>query len=210
MSKHVNKVTAAGLIVALGIIYGDIGTSPLYVFSEMINGKKIEPDLIIGGLSCIIWTLTLQTTIKYVLLTLKADNRGEGGIFSLYTLVRRQKKWLVHELPQCWRARQYRATADSRNLDFLDNRAYGVGLPAGRVQLAVSGQQQRWQHEGADSCWGEKFVAQCRPVCLAIDQRYGGGVCGSSRRHDACADTDTTVWPKRSIRWHADPMARTV
>ena len=95
MSKHVNKVTAAGLIVALGIIYGDIGTSPLYVFSEIINGRKIEPDLIIGGLSCIIWTLTLQTTIKYVVLTLRADNRGEGGIFSLYTLVRRQKKWLV-------------------------------------------------------------------------------------------------------------------
>ena len=95
MSKLVNKVTAAGLIVALGIIYGDIGTSPLYVFSEIINGKKIEPVLIIGGLSCIIWTLTLQTTIKYVALTLRADNRGEGGIFSLYTLVRRQKKWLV-------------------------------------------------------------------------------------------------------------------
>ncbi len=95
MQKHINKVTAAGLIVALGIIYGDIGTSPLYVFSEIINGKKIEELLIIGGLSCIIWTLTLQTTIKYVVLTLKADNRGEGGIFSLYTLVRRQKKWLV-------------------------------------------------------------------------------------------------------------------
>ncbi len=95
MSKHVNKVSAAGLIIALGIIYGDIGTSPLYVFSEIINGKVIEDLLIIGGLSCIIWTLTLQTTIKYVILTLKADNKGEGGIFSLYTLVRRQKKWLV-------------------------------------------------------------------------------------------------------------------
>lgn len=97
MGKHisVNKVTAAGLIVALGIIYGDIGTSPLYVFSEIINGKKIDDLLIIGGLSCIIWTLTLQTTLKYVILTLKADNRGEGGIFSLYTLVRRQRKWLV-------------------------------------------------------------------------------------------------------------------
>jgi KUP system potassium uptake protein len=95
VSKHINKVTGAGLIVALGIIYGDIGTSPLYVFSEIINGKKIEPLLIIGGLSCIIWTLTLQTTVKYVALTLQADNRGEGGIFSLYTLVRRQKKWLV-------------------------------------------------------------------------------------------------------------------
>jgi KUP system potassium uptake protein len=95
VSKHVNKVTAAGLLVALGIIYGDIGTSPLYVFSEIINGKKVDELLIIGGLSCIIWTLTLQTTIKYVILTLRADNKGEGGIFSLYTLVRRQKKWLV-------------------------------------------------------------------------------------------------------------------
>jgi KUP system potassium uptake protein len=95
VSKHVNKVTAAGLIVALGIIYGDIGTSPLYVFNAIINNKEISELLIVGGLSCIIWTLTLQTTIKYVWLTLKADNRGEGGIFSLYTLVRRQKKWLV-------------------------------------------------------------------------------------------------------------------
>jgi KUP system potassium uptake protein len=95
VSKHINKVSAAGLVVALGIIYGDIGTSPLYVFDEIINGRKIEESLIIGALSCIIWTLTLQTTIKYVILTLKADNRGEGGIFSLYTLVRRQKKWLV-------------------------------------------------------------------------------------------------------------------
>ncbi len=96
MSKHnINKVTAAGLLIALGIIYGDIGTSPLYVFSAIINGKPISELLIIGGLSCIIWTLTLQTTLKYVILTLNADNKGEGGIFSLYTLVRRQKKWLV-------------------------------------------------------------------------------------------------------------------
>ena len=95
VSKHVNKVTAAGIIIAMGIIYGDIGTSPLYVISEIINGKKIDELLILGGLSCIIWTLTLQTTLKYVLLTLKADNKGEGGIFALYTLVRRQKKWLV-------------------------------------------------------------------------------------------------------------------
>ena len=95
MSKNINRVTAAGLLVALGIIYGDIGTSPLYVFSEIINGKPISQELILGGLSCIIWTLTLQTTIKYVFLTLQADNRGEGGIFSLYTLVRRRRKWLV-------------------------------------------------------------------------------------------------------------------
>ena len=95
MSKQANRVSAAGLLIALGIIYGDIGTSPLYVLNAIINGKVINEVLIIGGLSCIIWTLTLQTTIKYVILTLKADNRGEGGIFSLYTLVRRQKKWLV-------------------------------------------------------------------------------------------------------------------
>ena len=95
MSKQVNKVTAAGLLVALGIIYGDIGTSPLYVFDEIIHGRIITELLVLGSLSCIIWTLTLQTTIKYVILTLKADNRGEGGIFSLYTLVRRRRKWLV-------------------------------------------------------------------------------------------------------------------
>ncbi len=97
MSKHLNisKVSAAGLIVALGIIYGDIGTSPLYVLNAITKGKMITEELIVGSLSCIIWTLTLQTTLKYVILTLKADNRGEGGIFSLYALVRRQKKWLV-------------------------------------------------------------------------------------------------------------------
>lgn len=95
MGKHLNKVTAAGLLIALGIIYGDIGTSPLYVFSAIINGRVISEELILGGISCIIWTLTLQTTVKYVILTLQADNRGEGGIFSLYTLVRRRRKWLV-------------------------------------------------------------------------------------------------------------------
>ena len=95
MGKNLNKVTIAGLLIALGIIYGDIGTSPLYVFSAILNGRVIEETLVIGGLSCIIWTLTLQTTVKYVILTLRADNRGEGGIFSLYTLVRRRKKWLL-------------------------------------------------------------------------------------------------------------------
>lgn len=95
MNKQLNRVSAAGLLVALGIIYGDIGTSPLYVLNEIITGRVIDEVLILGSLSCIIWTLTLQTTIKYVILTLKADNNGEGGIFSLYALVRRQKKWLV-------------------------------------------------------------------------------------------------------------------
>ncbi len=95
MGKHINKVTAAGLLIALGIIYGDIGTSPLYVLNAIIKDKVITEQLILGGLSCIIWTLTLQTTIKYVILTLQADNKGEGGIFSLYALVRRRRKWLV-------------------------------------------------------------------------------------------------------------------
>lgn len=95
MGKNTNKVTAAGLVIALGIIYGDIGTSPLYVYNAIIQGRIISDQIIIGSLSCIIWTLTLQTTIKYVWLVLKADNRGEGGTFALYALVRRQKKWLV-------------------------------------------------------------------------------------------------------------------
>lgn len=95
MHSSNTKVTSAGLIIALGIIYGDIGTSPLYVLNAITNGKVISDLLILGSLSCIIWTLTLQTTVKYVILTLKADNRGEGGIFSLYALVRRRGKWLV-------------------------------------------------------------------------------------------------------------------
>ena len=90
-----NKVTGAGVLIALGIIYGDIGTSPLYVLNAIIKGKTITEQLVLGSLSCVIWTLTLQTTIKYVILTLQADNRGEGGIFSLFALIRRRKKWLV-------------------------------------------------------------------------------------------------------------------
>ncbi len=94
MSSH-KKVSAAGLLIALGIIYGDIGTSPLYVLNAVSSGKVITEELVTGVLSLIIWTLTLQTTIKYVILTLNADNRGEGGIFSLFALVRRRRKWLV-------------------------------------------------------------------------------------------------------------------
>jgi KUP system potassium uptake protein len=94
--NHLSKVSAAGLLVTLGIIFGDIGTSPLYVLSEVIGSGPIHKDIILGVVSCIIWTLTLQTTLKYVILTLRADNKGEGGIFSLYALVRRtKKKWLI-------------------------------------------------------------------------------------------------------------------
>lgn len=95
MGKNLNKASLAGIVIALGIIYGDIGTSPLYVFNEICNKREINELLILGGLSCIIWTLTLQTTVKYVILTLKADNKGEGGIFSLFALVRRHGKWTV-------------------------------------------------------------------------------------------------------------------
>lgn len=94
MSSY-NKVSFAGLLIALGIIYGDIGTSPLYVLNAVSSGKVITEELVTGVLSLIIWTLTLQTTIKYVILTLNADNRGEGGIFSLFALVRRRRRWLV-------------------------------------------------------------------------------------------------------------------
>ncbi len=90
-----NKVTVASLLVALGIIYGDIGTSPLYALRAIIGERPIDPVLIYGGVSCIFWTLVLQTSVKYIWLTLKADNEGEGGIFSLYALVKRYGKYLV-------------------------------------------------------------------------------------------------------------------
>ncbi len=94
--KHLNKVTLGGLILTLGIIYGDIGTSPLYVMKAIMGNQPIEEQVVLGALSCIFWTLTLQTTLKYVFLTLKADNKGEGGIFSLYTLLKRfKKKWMI-------------------------------------------------------------------------------------------------------------------
>jgi len=96
LSQLQSKATAAGILIALGIVFGDIGTSPLYVFNAISNGRLLTDDLILGALSCIIWTLTLQTTVKYVVLTLKADNNGEGGIFSLFALVRRHKRWAVY------------------------------------------------------------------------------------------------------------------
>lgn len=90
-----NRITMATLLVALGIIYGDIGTSPLYVLRAIVGDRSITEELVLGGVSCIFWTLTLQTTLKYIVLTLMADNEGEGGVFSLYALVRRYSKALV-------------------------------------------------------------------------------------------------------------------
>ncbi len=94
------KLSFVGVIVSLGIVFGDIGTSPLYVMKAIVNARKEGASMpfdeyIEGALSCIIWTLTLQTTLKYVIIALRADNKGEGGILALYSLVKKlKKKWL--------------------------------------------------------------------------------------------------------------------
>lgn len=97
-SSH-NKMTLAGILVALGVVYGDIGTSPMYTMSSLVAGngglQNISTDFILGSISLIFWTLTIITTTKYVLIALRADNNGEGGIFALYTLVRKKAKWLL-------------------------------------------------------------------------------------------------------------------
>ncbi len=94
--KQLDTISAAGLLIAMGIIYGDIGTSPLYVLKEIVGEENpIQAGLVRGALSCIFWTITLQTTVKYVTLILRADNKGEGGIFALYALVRRHARWLT-------------------------------------------------------------------------------------------------------------------
>ncbi|HEX5168325.1 MAG TPA: KUP/HAK/KT family potassium transporter [Cyclobacteriaceae bacterium] len=97
LSNKQSTLSAGGVLISLGIIYGDIGTSPLYVFKAIVGTQVISQELILGGLSCVFWTLTLITTIKYVYLALNADNKGEGGIFALYALVRRYKaKWVIY------------------------------------------------------------------------------------------------------------------
>jgi KUP system potassium uptake protein len=93
--SSLNKVSAAGLLITLGIIYGDIGTSPLYVMTAIAGQSPISELMVLGSISAVFWTLTLQTTVKYVLLTLQADNRGEGGIFSLYALLKRRFPYLI-------------------------------------------------------------------------------------------------------------------
>jgi len=91
---QINRITTAGVLVSLGIIFGDLGTSPLYVMRAILGGaSQITDTFIMGGLSCVFWTLTLQTTLKYIVITLRADNKGEGGIFALFALVRRKAKW---------------------------------------------------------------------------------------------------------------------
>lgn len=95
--KHKVPFGPIGIIMAIGIVFGDIGTSPLYVMRAILmglpDGQLTNPDYILGAVSCIIWTLTLQTTLKYVIITLRADNKGEGGILSLYALIRKRYRW---------------------------------------------------------------------------------------------------------------------
>lgn len=95
--KHAPPFSSRGVLVSLGIIYGDIGTSPLYVLTAIVGERQISKELIFGGLSCVFWTLILITTVKYIYLALNADNKGEGGIFALYALVRKYKAgWVVY------------------------------------------------------------------------------------------------------------------
>ncbi len=97
MPSTKSKITAAGLLVTLGIVFGDIGTSPLYVMAAIVGDNVVTRELIYGGLSCVFWTLTLQATFKYILITLRADNHGEGGVLSLYSLIRRiTPQWTVY------------------------------------------------------------------------------------------------------------------
>lgn len=99
MKNQKNKVSFGLFLVTIGIVYGDIGTSPLYVMKSIMAGNggisQINEQFIVGALSLVIWTVTLLTTVKYVLIAMKADNHGEGGIFSLYALVKNQWKWLI-------------------------------------------------------------------------------------------------------------------
>lgn len=94
-NNTIKALSLGGVVISLGIAFGDIGTSPLYVMKAFIDWSSVvSTDYTIGFLSCVIWTLTIQTTLKYIIITLKADNHGEGGIFSLFALLRKKREWL--------------------------------------------------------------------------------------------------------------------
>ncbi|GAB3895980.1 KUP/HAK/KT family potassium transporter [Spirosoma agri] len=96
-NSHLNKVSLSGLLISIGIVFGDIGTSPLYTYKAIFGDRILTENLVLGSFSAVFWTLTFQTTLKYVIITLNADNNGEGGIFSLYTLIRRYTgKWMLY------------------------------------------------------------------------------------------------------------------
>ena len=94
-NNNLKNLTFAGFLISIGIVFGDIGTSPLYTYQAIIGTQTITELIALGGASAIFWTLTFQTTVKYVFITLKADNKGEGGIFSLYALIRKYRRWLL-------------------------------------------------------------------------------------------------------------------
>ncbi|MGZ4056897.1 MAG: KUP/HAK/KT family potassium transporter, partial [Bacteroidia bacterium] len=94
-ANNLKRLSSAGFLVAIGIVFGDIGTSPLYTYTAIIGNQTITELIALGGVSAIFWTLFFQTTVKYVFITLRADNKGEGGIFSLYTLIRKYRRWLL-------------------------------------------------------------------------------------------------------------------
>ncbi|MFM2358286.1 MAG: hypothetical protein RLY16_279 [Bacteroidota bacterium] len=131
------KITIASLFVALGIIYGDIGTSPLYVLKAIVGKRQIDEALVFGGVSCIFWTLVFQTTIKYIWLTLMADNEGEGGIFSLYALVRRYGKKLV--IPTILGATTLLADGIITPPISVSSAIEGLGMVPGLENIVISG-----------------------------------------------------------------------
>ena len=132
-----SKVSAASLLIALGIIYGDIGTSPLYALRAVIGERTIDHMLVLGGVSCIFWTLVFQTSIKYIWLTLKADNEGEGGVFSLYALVKRYSKNLV--IPTILGATTLLADGIITPPISIASAIEGLGMVKGMEQTIVAG-----------------------------------------------------------------------
>lgn len=160
------RLTGAGLLVALGIIYGDIGTSPLYVMKAIIKDRTITEQLVLGGISCVFWTLTIQTTFKYILLTLRADNNGEGGIFSLYALVRRYARWVY--IP---------ATIGAATL-----LADGIITPPISVSSAIEGLAGVRGLETVFEAGGDLTISVVVVILslIFIFQRYGTKVVGST------------------------------
>ncbi|MEX1239567.1 MAG: KUP/HAK/KT family potassium transporter [Cyclobacteriaceae bacterium] len=158
-SKHTPPLSAGGVLVSFGIIYGDIGTSPLYVFTAIVGDRVISKDLVFGGLSCVFWTLILITTIKYIYLALNADNKGEGGIFALYALVRRYKAgWVV-----------YPAIIGCATLI-----ADGFLTPAISISSAVEG--LRFISPEIPTI----TIVICIMIALFVFQQFGTGVVGST------------------------------
>ena len=121
-------VSISAMLVTLGVVYGDIGTSPMYVTKALVAGNggigSVTQEFVLGALSLVVWTVTLLTTVKYVLISLRADNHGEGGIFALYSLVKRCGKWLI--IPPCW----WRRAARRRHPDAGCYRYHGHRGPA--------------------------------------------------------------------------------